>query len=131
MAVDDFGISTIIEAERNYREGRMNYLDTKTPIILFQNHLNSEIYVDKSLFMEQISRNIRTGNRYICVTRPRRFGKTVNANMLGAYYTKGYDTHSQFDALAIAKSQDYEKNLNQYHVIYIDFSRMPAYSPRS
>lgn len=105
----------------------MNYLDTKTPIILFQNHLNSEIYVDKSLFMEQISRNIRTGNRYICVTRPRRFGKTVNANMLGAYYTKGYDTHSQFDALAIAKSQDYEKNLNQYHVIYIDFSRMPDF----
>lgn len=105
----------------------MNYLDTKTPMILFQNHLNSEIYVDKSLFLAQVSRHIRTGNRYICLTRPRRFGKTVNANMLGAYYTRGYDTHSQFDSLAISRTAEYEKHLNQYHVIYIDFSRVPDF----
>lgn len=105
----------------------MNYLDTTVPIRLFQNHLNSEIYVDKSLLLEQVSKNIRTGNRYLCITRPRRFGKTMNANMLGAYYTKGYDTHHQFDALAIAQTDGYEKHLNQYHVVYIDFSRMPDF----
>lgn len=105
----------------------MNYLDTKIPIVLFQHCLNSELYVDKSLFIRQVSKSIRTGNRYICLTRPRRFGKTVNAGMLGAYFTKGYDTHSQFDSLAIARSDSYEKHLNQYHVIYIDCSRMPDF----
>lgn len=105
----------------------MNYLNTRTPMILFQNYINSEIYVDKSLLIRQVSKNIRTGNRCICLTRPRRFGKTVNASMLGAYYTRGYDTHSQFDNLAIAQSDIYEKHLNQYHVIYIDFSRMPDF----
>ncbi len=105
----------------------MNYLDTKVPIVLFQHCLNSELYVDKSLFIRQVSKNIRTGNRYICLTRPRRFGKTVNAGMLGACFTKGYDTHSQFDSLAIAQSDSYEKHLNQYHVIYIDCSRMPDF----
>lgn len=102
----------------------MNYLDTTIPIRLFQNHLNSEIYVDKSLLLDQVSKNIRTGNRYLCITRPRRFGKTMNVNMLGAYYTEGYDTHQQFEKLAIAHTEGYRKHLNQYHVIYIDFSRM-------
>lgn len=105
----------------------MNYLDTKTPMILFQNCLDSEIYIDKSLMIRQVSQNIRTGNRYICLTRPRRFGKTVNASMLGAYYTIGYDAHSQFDSLAIAQTEIYEKHRNRYHVIYIDFSRMPDF----
>ncbi len=105
----------------------MKYLDTDIPIRLFQNHLNSEIYVDKSQMIAQISKNIRTGNRYLCITRPRRFGKTVNANMLGSFYTKGYDTHEQFDNLAIAQTDSYKKHLNQYHVIYIDFSRMPDF----
>lgn len=105
----------------------MKYLDTNIPIRLFQNHLNSEIYVDKSKMIAQVSKNISTGNRYLCITRPRRFGKTVNANMLGAFYTKGYDTHHQFDGLAVAQTDNYEKHLNQYHVIYIDFSRMPDF----
>ena len=49
----------------------------------FQVALNSEIYVDKSMLIEKISPMIRTNSKYICITRPRRFGKTVNANMLG------------------------------------------------
>ena len=60
----------------------MYYLNTNAQIILFQDTLNSEIYVDKSMLIEKISPMIRTNSKYICITRPRRFGKTVHANML-------------------------------------------------
>lgn len=63
----------------------MNYLNRNNPIILFQESRNSEIYVDKSMLIEKVSTKIKTGNKYICITRPRRFGKTVNANMLGVF----------------------------------------------
>lgn len=103
----------------------MHYLNTNTQIILFQDTLNSEIYVDKSMLIKKISPMIRTNNKYICITKPRRFGKTVNANMLGAYYTKGYDSRKLFDTLKISHEESYLQHLNQYNVIYIDFSRMP------
>lgn len=101
------------------------YLNTTTPIILFEETINSEIYVDKSLLIERISEKIKTGNKYICITRPRRFGKTINANMLGAYYTKGFDSNILFQNLAIGNSGICRKHLNHHNVIYIDFSRMP------
>lgn len=69
----------------------MNYLNTRLPMIHFQKTLKNEIYVDKSMLIEPINKLVGTGDCYICITRPRRFGKTINANMLGAYYTKGYD----------------------------------------
>ena len=105
----------------------MYYLNTNTQIILFQDTLNSEIYVDKSMLIEKISPMIRTNSKYVCITRPRRFGKTVNANMLGAYYTKGYDTHALFSGLKIASSEHFESHINQYNVIHIDFSIMPDF----
>ncbi len=105
----------------------MYYLNTNTQIILFRDALNSEIYVDKSKLIGKISPMIRTNGKYICITRPRRFGKTVNANMLGAYYTKGYDTHELFENLAIAGEQGFKENINRYNVIHIDFSIMPDF----
>lgn len=101
------------------------YLNTDTPLILFRKAVGSKIYVDKSMLIEKISDTITNGNQYICITRPRRFGKTINANMLGAYYTRGFDSHELFDGLAISKSDSYPKHLNKHNVIYIDFSRMP------
>lgn len=59
----------------------MYYLNTNAQIILFQDTLNSEIYVDKSLLIAKISSAIRTNGKYVCITRPRRFGKTVNVNI--------------------------------------------------
>lgn len=105
----------------------MYYLNTNAQIILFQDTLNSEIYVDKSLLIAKISSAIRTNGKYVCITRPRRFGKTVNANMLGAYYTKGYDTHDLFRNLAISGREDYEAHLNKYNVIHIDLSIVPDF----
>lgn len=103
----------------------MNYLNTKIAETLFKEARNSEIYVDKSLLIEKVSKHIRTKNKYICITRPRRFGKTTNATMLGAYFTKTANTHPLFDDLEIAGRECYKTHLNQHNVIYIDFSRMP------
>lgn len=105
----------------------MYYLNTNTQSLLYQKVVNNEVFVDKSLLIEKVSRVIGTGNPYICITRPRRFGKTINANMLGAYYTKGQDSHVVFDGLAVAGTKNYEKYMNQYNVIHIDFSRLPDY----
>lgn len=103
----------------------MNYLNTDSTYRLFQKALNSEIYVDKSMLISKISKKIGTGSQYICLTRPRRFGKSVNAHMLGAYYTKGLDSTPLFEKLDIAKTEGYEKHRNKHNVIFIDFSRMP------
>ena len=63
--------------------------------------------------------------QYICITRPRRFGKTIMANMLGAFFGKAWDASQIFDHLKIADSPEYHQYLNQYDIIYIDFSRLP------
>lgn len=103
----------------------MNYLNTDTTNILFQDMLNSKIYVDKSMLIDKVSEQIRTSSKYLCITRPRRFGKSVNIHMLGAYYTKGQDSSLQFEKLQISESESYEKHRNCHNVIFIDFSRMP------
>lgn len=105
----------------------MNYLNTNAPAIHFQKTRNNEIYVDKSLLIDKLNTLIGTGKAYVCVTRPRRFGKTINANMLGAYYTKGLQTGELFAELEITKRESYKRHLNQHNVIYIDFSRMPDF----
>lgn len=73
----------------------MNYLNTGDACTLFGEILNNKIYVDKSMLIDKISSKIRTGNKYICITRPRRFGKSVNLHMLGTHYTKGQDCRQQ------------------------------------
>ncbi|MCD7893595.1 MAG: ATP-binding protein [Erysipelotrichaceae bacterium] len=103
----------------------MNYLNTYEFIELFDETVHDNIYVDKSLLIDKISACIsKRSEKFICITRPRRFGKTYNANMLAAYLTKGYDTRSLFDHLNIAKTDNYLKHLNQYNVLYINMSIM-------
>jgi hypothetical protein len=59
------------------------------------------------------------------MTRPRRFGKTIMANMLASYFSKGFDSRDIFDNLEISKSPNYHEHLNKHNVIYIDFSILP------
>ncbi|MCI8565678.1 MAG: AAA family ATPase [Lachnospiraceae bacterium] len=105
----------------------MYYLNTDGPVKMFGMVLRDEIYVDKSLLAQKVSQSIGTWNRFICITRPRRFGKTMNANMLGAYYTKGFDTSSLFTSLALSQTPEYKKHLNCYNVVHIDFSARPDF----
>ena len=88
----------------------------------FQESLNSLIYVDKSPLIEILNRSIKTKNKYFCLSRPRRFGKSVTAQMICSYYAKGQDCSPLFDDLEIASFDDYKKHLNQYDVISINIS---------
>lgn len=86
----------------------------------FQVALNSEIYVDKTGLIRQTNRVLDTSNAYICNSRPRRFGKSITANMLAAYYSKGCDSEAMFSKLAIGKEKDFKKHLNKYDVLHLD-----------
>ena len=88
----------------------------------FQESLNSIIYVDKSPLIEILNRSIKTKNKYFCLSRPRRFGKSVTAQMICSYYAKGQDCSPLFDDLEIASFDDYKKHLNHYDVISINIS---------
>lgn len=103
----------------------MYYLDVQSPMQQFKIDRNSKIFVDKTMLIDKVNEVMNTNQRFICITRPRRFGKTMNANMLAAYYTLGYESHELFTGLSITKTEHYEKHLNKHHVIYINFSRMP------
>ena len=83
---------------------------------------DEDIFVDKTDFIAKMSENINKNKRFFAVTRPRRFGKTVTADMLLAYYSKKYDGHKIFDNLKISKEKNYAEHLNKYDVIYIDMN---------
>ncbi len=89
----------------------------------FQRALNSEIYVDKTELIKYTNSKLNTEQQYICVSRPRRFGKSMAANMLTAYYSRGCDSKKMFSGLKIAESESFEKHLNQYNVIRIDIQK--------
>ena len=95
-----------------------NYLNPDN--IGFQYALNSEIYVDKSSLIALTNSVVRTLQKYVCVSRPRRFGKTMAANMLTAYYSRGCDSRDMFAPLIISSDDSFEKHLNKYNVIHIN-----------
>ena len=86
----------------------------------FQRALNSDIYVDKSELIKYTNSKLFTEQQFICVSRPRRFGKSMAANMLTAYYSRGCNSKDMFSKLNIAKSESFEKHLNKYNVIHIN-----------
>lgn len=88
----------------------------------FQSVLHSKIYVDKTGLLEYTNSVLDSEERYICVSRPRRFGKSITADMLSAYYGKGCDSRELFRNLNIAQSPEFEKHLNRYHVIQVDMN---------
>ena len=86
----------------------------------FYEAVNKEIYVDKSLLIERIEHLKEKVNKYLCISRPRRFGKSTDANMLVAYYSKGCDSSQIFNRLKISQTELYQKHLNQHNVIHIN-----------
>ena len=86
----------------------------------FKGAFEDEIYVDKSGLINYTNKILGKPSGYICNSRPRRFGKSITANMLAAYYSKGADSKEMFSSLKIGSSPDYEKYLNKYDVIHFD-----------
>ena len=87
----------------------------------FQSARNGE-YVDKSGLIAVVNETLFTKRRFSCVTRCRRFGKSMAAEMLCAYYSQSCDSRSLFTDLEIANDPLFEKHLNKYPVIYLDMS---------
>ncbi|MBQ6568198.1 MAG: AAA family ATPase, partial [Treponema sp.] len=81
-----------------------------------------EIYVDKTMMIAAMNRFMDTDNTYVCVSRPRRFGKTIAGNMLSAYYSKGCDSRALFAPYKIIGDPSFESNLNKLNVIQIDLN---------
>lgn len=86
----------------------------------FRMALNSEIYVDKSEIIAELNRMVNTEHRFVCVSRPRRFGKSLTANMISAYYDHTVDGAEVFQGLKIAKQDDFSLYQGQYDVIKIN-----------
>lgn len=79
-------------------------------------------YVDKSGIISVLNGIMEHGNEYMCVSRPRRFGKTVVGNLISSFYSRGCDSHKLFDGSKISKEPDYEKYLNKLNVIKLDIN---------
>ena len=82
--------------------------------------IRSEIFVDKSLFIGKITGFINTRQKFICVSRPRRFGKSMIGDLMKAYFSKGCDSREIFSNLKIAEDPCFGENLNKFNVLHID-----------
>jgi hypothetical protein len=88
----------------------------------FETVVNSGLYVDKTDMINFFNQVINTEQRYVCVSRPRRFGKSITANMIAAYFEKGCDSRSLFEGRKLSETENWDKNLNKYDVIRIDLA---------
>lgn len=88
--------------------------------VSFRNSLRPKIYVDKSELIARTNELICTEQRYVCVSHPRRFGKSMAANMLASYYEKEENSDDLFGSLRISRAITYRDYLNQYDVIKIN-----------
>ena len=86
----------------------------------FASALRSQIYVDKTEMISYTNSVVDTEQRYICVSRPRRFGKSITADMIAAYYGVGCDSRELFAKYKASQLEDFDRHLNQYQVIQVD-----------
>lgn len=78
-------------------------------------------YVDKTELIDQI---IKKDGKVFLFTRPRRFGKTINMDMLNAYFNQKYVGNTWFDGLAVSKLRPDDEEKNAYPVISISFKNL-------
>lgn len=98
------------------------YLNSESAYTLYKSETQKPYFVDKSRMIEELFPLIEEGANHICITRPRRFGKTVTANMISAFFSKAREASDIFDRLKICTSQNYSKYRNQYNVIHISLN---------
>ena len=86
----------------------------------FYKAINSEIYVDKTGLIQYTNRVFNTMQQNVCVSRPRRFGKSMTANMLAAYYSRGCQSEKLFEEFKITKDPSFRQHLNRYNVFFMN-----------
>lgn len=89
----------------------------------FRESVNSEIYVDKTGLIACTNKYMNTEQKFICVSRPRRFGKSMALKMLSAYYSRGCDSRELFKGFDIEKQESFEEHLNNSDVIYLNMQQ--------
>jgi len=89
----------------------------------FWEAVHSKIYVDKTGLIACTNALIGTEQKFICVSRPRRFGKSMTLKMLAAYYSCGCDSMELFAPRKIAQDADFQRHLNQYDVIFLNMQQ--------
>lgn len=98
------------------------YLNSKAAYTLYKSETEKPYFVDKTKMLEELFPLVQTGNNHICITRPRRFGKTVMANMIASFFSKAFDSKEMFQQLRIGGVKDYTSYINQFPVIHISFN---------
>ena len=121
--------STVV-GQNFYSYGKLKYLSGKQVCEMgvylnpgndkFYKAINSEIYVDKTELIQYTNRVFNTMQQNVCVSRPRRFGKSMTANMLAAYYSRGCQSEKLFDGLKIKEDSSFSKYLNKHNVFFIN-----------
>ena len=87
----------------------------------FRQAVMDDIYIDKTEMIDLMNQKLnKSRGKYVCVSRPRRFGKSMAADMLVAYYSRGCDSCSLFSGKKIAERPSYKTHLNRHHVIRVD-----------
>ncbi len=99
------------------------YLNPEDVIDIYRRETVKPYFVDKTEMLSDLIPLVEQQGSYISVTRPRRFGKSIVAAMIGSFFGRGVDSTEVFAHLKIAGKKDYAKHRNQHNLIYIDFSR--------
>lgn len=89
----------------------------------FREAINSKIYIDKTELIAYTNSVLNTMQKNLCVSRPRRFGKSMAADMLVAYYSRGCDSAELFAGMKIETEKSFRLHLNRHHVIRLDIQR--------
>lgn len=94
----------------------------------FREAIQSEIYIDKTELIQYTNASMFTLKKNICISRPRRFGKSMAANMLAAYYSRGCDSQEIFAKYKIGKHKDFKEKINRYDTIFINMQEFLSQS---
>lgn len=101
------------------------YLNSTTAYTLYKNETVKPYFVDKTPILKELFQLVEEGSNYLCITRPRRFGKTVMANMIASFFSCGCESGGIFSELSVRDDKRYEKHLNKHSVIHIMFNELP------
>ncbi len=101
------------------------YVNSPAACTLYRNEVSRPYFVDKTQMLQELFPLVTEGGNYICITRPRRFGKTVMANMISSFFSKGQDMGDIFGRLVISGADGFRNFLNRYFVIHICLNELP------
>ena len=111
------------------------YINSTSAYGLYRDETEAAYFVDKTDILNELIPIVESkkssldekgrSQKYVCITRPRRFGKTVMANMIASYFGKGVDSRTVFDGLSVSDNSRYLEHLNRHNVIHIMFNEMP------